>query len=144
MPENFAEFRLCISCTVGEKVADKQGSDSHQDPEAHPSQRAAVTGAPFASESQPTAEENKPAGNPKEAKAHQSGTAKTGPRRPNPADQPHGAQTPQIDENTTNRPTYCSQRVTPNKCLPVALPLKSITVSGLIVVPHISTHRFKL
>ena len=29
-----------------------------------------------------------------------------------------------FDENTTNGPTYCSQRVTPNKCLPVALPLK--------------------
>jgi len=48
-----------------------------------------------------------------------------------------------INENTTNGPTYCSQRVTPNKCLPVALPFKSIKVPGIVVVPHIESLRFQ-
>ena len=61
------------------------------------------------------------------------GHQKKGPRRPNTRP------TPRCNEQKTRRNTQklyntLSQRATPNKSLPVALPLKSLTVSGVIVV----------
>ena len=99
------------------------GSDPHEDQEAPPSQLLATTGAPIASESQPTAEENKPAGNPREPQQIKAGPPKQGPGGQTP-DPPYGAINRKFDENSQKQYNALSQRATPNKSLPVALPLK--------------------
>ena len=134
-------FRRFRSLSISHRlvtVADLSSSDPQQDQEAPPPQRPATAGAPFASRSQLRRPTDRPAGNPGEAKAHQSRAAKAGPQKRGPGgqkpDQPHSARPRKPDENIQKQYNTLSQRVTPNKSLPVALPLKSLTVSGLIVV----------
>ena len=109
------------------------GSDPHEDQEAPPPRRTATAGAPFASESQPTAEENKPAGTPREPQQTKAGPPTQGP----------GGQTPDprtmqsiviLTKTLKNYPTRCHSGRPQTKAYLWHLPLKSLTVSGVIVV----------